>query len=172
MNPALRAIVFTAMRSGRVSVSAWWIPAASFPTTRRSIPTEIYRQAEVALEEADVIVMVVDGRTELASPDIELARLLQRTGKPLILAVNKIDDPKLESYVEDFRRLGIKTMMPISAEHSTGCCGTAGRSCWSGFPSVRLNLSKKRRWRLSIFPAKKTTPPVEGFEADASSRKR
>ncbi|ABF43633.1 Small GTP-binding protein [Candidatus Koribacter versatilis Ellin345] len=90
------------------------------PDDEALIPAEIFRQAKVALEEADVIVMVVDARTELASPDIDLARLLQRTGKPLILAVNKIDDPKLESYVEDFRRLGIRTMVPISAEHSTG----------------------------------------------------
>jgi GTP-binding protein len=90
------------------------------PDDEAFIPSEIFRQAKVALEEADVIVMVVDGRTELASPDIDLARLLQRTGKPLILAVNKIDDPKLDGYVEDFRRLGIKTMMPISAENSTG----------------------------------------------------
>ena len=90
------------------------------PDDEALIPAEIFRQAKVALEEADVIVMVVDGRSELAAPDIDLARLLQRAGKPLILAVNKIDDPKLESYVEDFRRLGIKTMMPISAEHSTG----------------------------------------------------
>ena len=90
------------------------------PDDEALIPAEIFRQAKVALEEADVIVMVVDGRSELASSDIDLARLLQRTGKPLILAVNKIDDPKLESYVEDFRRLGIKTMMPVSAEHSTG----------------------------------------------------
>ena len=90
------------------------------PDDEALIPAEIFRQAKVALEEADVIVMVVDARTELASSDIDLARLLQRTGKPLILAVNKIDDPKLESYVEDFRRLGIKTMLPISAEHSTG----------------------------------------------------
>ncbi len=90
------------------------------PDDEALIPAEIFRQAKVALEEADVIVMVVDGRSELASPDIDLARLLQRTGKPLILAVNKIDDPKLEAYVEDFRRLGIRTMIPISAEHSTG----------------------------------------------------
>lgn len=90
------------------------------PDDEALIPAEIFRQAKVALEEADVIVMVVDGRTELAAPDIDLARLLQRTGKPLILAVNKIDDPKLEAYVEDFRRLGIRTMVPISAEHSTG----------------------------------------------------
>jgi GTP-binding protein len=90
------------------------------PDDEALIPAEIFRQAKVALEEADVIVMVVDGRTELASSDIDLARLLQRTRKPLILAVNKVDDPKLESYVEDFRRLGIRTMMPVSAEHSTG----------------------------------------------------
>jgi GTP-binding protein len=90
------------------------------PDDEALIPSEIFRQAKVALEEADVIVMVVDARTELASSDIDLARLLQRLGKPLILAVNKVDDPKLESYVEDFRRLGIKNMLPISAEHATG----------------------------------------------------
>src|ERR1019366_6811195 len=90
------------------------------PDDEALIPSEIFRQAKVALEEADVIVMVVDARTELASSDIDLARLLQRLGKPLILAVNKVDDPKLESYVDDFRRLGIKTMMPVSAEHATG----------------------------------------------------
>ena len=66
------------------------------PQEKELIPAEIFRQARVALDEADVIVMVVDGRTELAAPDLELARLLKRTGKPLILAVNKIDTPKGE----------------------------------------------------------------------------
>ena len=55
------------------------------------IPAEIFRQAQVALSEANAIIMVVDGRTELASPDLELARLLLRGGKPVFLAVNKID---------------------------------------------------------------------------------
>ena len=64
--------------------------------------------------------MVVDGRTELASPDIELARLLVRSGKPVLLAVNKIDTPKLEAIVEDFRRLGIKEIFAVSAEHGNG----------------------------------------------------
>src|SRR5579872_1030031 len=53
------------------------------PDDKELIPAEIYRQARVALEEADVIAMVVDGRTELAAPDMELARLLLRSGKPL-----------------------------------------------------------------------------------------
>ncbi len=82
------------------------------PDDQQLIPAEIFRQARVALEEADVIVMVVDGRTELASPDIDLARLLLRTGKPLLLAVNKADTPQLEPYAEEFRRLGIKEAVP------------------------------------------------------------
>jgi GTP-binding protein len=61
--------------------------------------------------------MVVDGRTELASPDIDLARLLLKTGKPLFLAVNKIDVEALDAGAENFRRLGIKNLVPISAEH-------------------------------------------------------
>ena len=76
------------------------------PDDKALIPSEIFRQARVALDEANAIVMVIDGRTELASPDMDLARLLLRTGKPLLLAVNKVDTPKLEPYAEEFRRLG------------------------------------------------------------------
>ena len=90
------------------------------PDDQALIPAEIFRQARVALDEADVIVLVVDGRTELASPDIDLARLLLRTGKPLLLAVNKVDTPQLEPYAEEFRRLGIKELFPISAENGNG----------------------------------------------------
>jgi GTP-binding protein len=90
------------------------------PEDKDFIPAEIFRQARVALEEASAIVMVVDGRTELAAPDMELARLLRKAGKPLFLAVNKIDAPKLEAHVEDFHRLGIRDMFGISAEHGDG----------------------------------------------------
>jgi GTPase len=90
------------------------------PDDKQLIPAEIFRQARVALEEADAIVMVVDVRTELAAPDMELARLLQRLGKPLFLAVNKVDTTKLEAEAENFRTLGINRLFPISAEHGTG----------------------------------------------------
>jgi len=90
------------------------------PEDKELIPAEIFRQARVALEEAGVIVMVVDGRSELAAPDLELARLLKRTGKPLILAVNKIDTPKLEPYAQEFHRLGIRDLLPVSAETGNG----------------------------------------------------
>jgi len=81
------------------------------------IPSEIYRQARVALDEAACIIMVVDSRTNIASPDMELCRLLAKSGKPVLLAVNKIDDPKLEHSAQEFRRLGIKSVHFISAEH-------------------------------------------------------
>jgi GTPase len=90
------------------------------PDDKALIPSEIFRQAKVALEQADAIVMVVDGRTELAAPDLELARQLQRLGKPLLLAVNKMDTPQLEPYAEEFRRLGIKELLPVSAETGNG----------------------------------------------------
>jgi GTP-binding protein len=90
------------------------------PDDEALIPSEIFRQAQVALEEADAIVMVVDGRTELASPDMELARLLLRGGKPVFLAVNKMDTEAMLAGAENFRRLGFRNVLPISAEHGSG----------------------------------------------------
>ena len=90
------------------------------PDDEALIPSEIFRQAQVALEEADAIVMVVDGRTELASPDMELARLLMRGGKPVFLAVNKIDTDTMGAAAENFRRLGFRNVEMISAEHGSG----------------------------------------------------
>ena len=84
------------------------------------IPSEIFRQARFALDEAAAIIVVVDGRSELAGPDLELARLLHRTGKPLFLAVNKMDSEKQEHLADGFRTLGIRNVYPISAEHGIG----------------------------------------------------
>ena len=90
------------------------------PDDKDFIPSEIFRQARVALEEAAAIVMVVDGRTELAAPDRDLVRRLLRTGKPLFLAVNKIDTAKQESLVGEFHGLGIGNVFPVSSEHGRG----------------------------------------------------
>jgi GTPase len=90
------------------------------PEDKDFIPAEIFRQAKVALLEADAVIMVVDGRTEMASPDIELARQLIRSGKPLFLAVNKVDTEKQQSLTDEFHRLGIRKVFPISAENARG----------------------------------------------------
>jgi len=90
------------------------------PEDKNLIPAEIYRQARKALEESSAVVLVVDGRSELAGPDQELARLLRKTGKPLFLAVNKMDSSQQEHLPADFHRLGIPAMFPVSAEHGRG----------------------------------------------------
>jgi GTP-binding protein len=90
------------------------------PDDKEFIPSEIFRQARVAFDEAAAIVMVVDARTEIAAPDRELARLLLRTGKPLFLAANKVDSGKQDGMTGDFHRLGIRDVFPVSAENARG----------------------------------------------------
>jgi GTP-binding protein len=90
------------------------------PDDPELIATEIYRQARVALEEAEALVMVVDVRTELTRPDYDLARLLMRGGKPLFLAVNKVETEALANEAENFRQLGIQDLFAISSEHAQG----------------------------------------------------
>ena len=90
------------------------------PEDKDFIPSEIFRQARFALDEAAAIVMVVDARTELAAPDLELARLLRKTGKPLFVAANKVDSDKQSSLADDLHRLGIREIVSISAEHGRG----------------------------------------------------
>jgi GTP-binding protein len=104
------------------------------PDDEALIPAEIFRQARVALEEADATVMVVDGRTELAAPDLELAKLLMRGGKPVFLAVNKIDAPELAAAAENFRRLGFRNVVPVSAEHGSGI-GDLLDDVWAVLPA-------------------------------------
>jgi GTP-binding protein len=90
------------------------------PDDKDFMPSEIFRQAKVAFEEAAAIIMVVDARTEIAGPDRELARLLARTGKPLFLAVNKMDSDKQDPLLGEFHMLGMRNIFPISAEHGRG----------------------------------------------------
>jgi len=90
------------------------------PDDPELIPSEIFSQAQVALEEADVLIMVIDVRTELTSPDYDLVRLLQRSSKPVLLAVNKVETDALAVEAENFRQLGIKDIFPVSSEHGKG----------------------------------------------------
>lgn len=84
------------------------------------IPTEIFKQARAALEEAAHIVFLIDGRTEITGADRELAVLLRKLGKPVTLAVNKIDAAARESLIHEFHALGIGDVLPVSAEHRIG----------------------------------------------------
>ena len=90
------------------------------PDDDEMIPAEIFKQARVAFENASHVIYVIDGRTEITGIDRELARLLHALNKPVVLAVNKIDDVKVEGLANEFWSLGFDYLFPISAEHRTG----------------------------------------------------
>jgi GTP-binding protein len=80
----------------------------------------VARQGRRALEGADLVVMVADGREGLVGGDETIARELLETGKPLLMAVNKIDDKRARDSSLEFYQLGIDPVLEISAEHGTG----------------------------------------------------
>lgn len=84
------------------------------------IPANILKQARKAFEEASQIVFVIDGRTEITAADRDLAQMLRRLGKPITLAVNKIDVEKREILTSEFHVLGLDPVISISAEHRIG----------------------------------------------------
>ena len=90
------------------------------PDDPELMAVDIFAQAQVALKEADALVMVVDARTELARPDYDLAQLLKRGGKPLFLVVNKVETEGLAAEAENFRKLGISNVFAVSSEHGQG----------------------------------------------------
>ncbi len=89
------------------------------PDEKAALPREILRQAHVAIKDATQIVLVVDARAGVMPLDVELARLLRRTGKPLVIAANKVDTPQQEALAAPFYELG-NAVYPLSAEHGLG----------------------------------------------------
>lgn len=82
--------------------------------------TEIKAQAEIAMDEADCIIMVVDCRSGLTEEDIYVAKLLYKTSKPIILAVNKVDDQKYLDNLYEFYSLGVGDPIAVSCSQGIG----------------------------------------------------
>jgi GTP-binding protein len=87
------------------------------PSASEGMLALVRRQSELAIAEADILILLMDGRTGLTPQDQEVVSLLRGTTKPLFIAVNKIDTPNVEPLVADFYRLGVETLYPLSAEH-------------------------------------------------------
>src|ERR1041385_7319720 len=81
---------------------------------------EVRSAADAAMREADVILLTVDAQQGLTPIDQELARLLRRSQRPVVLVVNKIDHPKHEDLAAEFSRLGFNDVVDISAAHGLG----------------------------------------------------
>lgn len=92
------------------------------PEEQDSLLAAVRQQAQLAVEESDVILFVVDGRAGLTAADEQVAGFLRKSKKPVVLAVNKIDTPKHETttYFTEFYRLGLEDTVSVSAEHGRG----------------------------------------------------
>ena len=84
------------------------------------IPANIFKQAGMAIDEARLLIWVVDARTGITQLDEELAALLRATGKPVLVAANKTDSASLESESTEFYRFGFENVFPVSAEQGIG----------------------------------------------------
>ena len=113
--------------------------------------------------------MVIDEYAELAAPDLELARLLLRSGKPVFLAVNKIDTAALAPSAENFRRLGFANVIPISAEHGAGI-GDLLDQVFAALPSTEPGAPNAESSTESDALSKLRLGGIENPELGAPSR--
>jgi GTPase len=90
------------------------------PNDSELIPSEILKQARFAFDLASHIIYLFDGRSEITGADRELAKMLRQIGKPVSVAVNKVDTPARESLTHEFYSLGFPDVFPVSAEHRLG----------------------------------------------------
>lgn len=90
------------------------------PAAEEGILAQMREQTLLAVEEADVIIFLMDGREGLTPADREIARLLRETRKPVFYVVNKIDGPRHDPMIYDFYGLGVEKLYPASAEHGAG----------------------------------------------------
>ena len=129
----------------RIYAKATWltrsfnvVDTGGIEVENRPFQEQIRAQVEIAIDEADIIVMVVDGHIGLTEDDELVARMLYKTDKPVILAVNKIDDTHLKNNVYEFYSLGLGDPIPVSGAHGVGI-GDILDKIVSNIPSDEVN---------------------------------
>lgn len=96
------------------------IDTGGIELTNAPFMEEIKAQATLAVDEADLIIFVVDGRVGITKPDEDVISILHRSNKPVIVAANKIDDVKFMDNVYEFYNLGVEEVIPVSTLHGIG----------------------------------------------------
>jgi GTP-binding protein len=99
---------------------AVWDTGGVFGAGESELTAQVRRGMEEALRQSDVLLFVIDAKTGLSPIDEELARFLRKSNKPVVLVVNKIDNPKNEALAAEFDALGFERSAPVSAEHNRG----------------------------------------------------
>ncbi len=108
---------------------------------------EIKLQAEIAIEEADVIVFMVDGKEGLTSNDYLVRDILRKSKKRIIVAINKVDNKQAQENIYDFYELGFDTYIPISSIHNTGYIELMDEICKD---FKKIEKEKEDRLKFSI----------------------
>ncbi|MBR3211351.1 MAG: ribosome biogenesis GTPase Der [Bacilli bacterium] len=96
------------------------IDTGGIDASKMDFNTEIQMQAEIAINEADVVVFIVDGKEGLTANDLIVRDILRKTDKKVIVAINKMDVKEAKDNLYDFYELGFDTYIPISGIHNTG----------------------------------------------------
>jgi GTPase len=109
---------------------------------KQELADEVYNQVKVAVEEADVVIFMVDGKCGLTGADKDVANLLRKTKKPVLLAVNKIDVPKEEGNILEFFGLGLGEPFALSALRGTGGVGDLLDKVVATFPQALAPIEK------------------------------
>jgi GTPase len=97
-----------------------WDTGGIFGAGEAELKAQVCHAAETALRDSDLLLFVVDGKEGLSPIDADLARMLRKSQKPVVLVINKIDSEKHESLAAEFDSLGFESSFPISAEHDRG----------------------------------------------------
>src|SRR5215475_7290829 len=97
-----------------------WDTGGIFGAGETELSAHVRGAAEKALSESDLLLFVVDAKEGLSPIDKELARVLRKSQKPVVLVINKVDNEKHEAFAAEFDSLGFKSSIAISAEHGRG----------------------------------------------------
>ncbi|HLG15558.1 MAG TPA: ribosome biogenesis GTPase Der, partial [Blastocatellia bacterium] len=119
------------------------------PDEKELIPANILRQARTAIDEASLILLVVDARAGITPLDEELAELARSTNKPVFVAANKVDTAKLEAEALEFEQWGFDEVFPISAEHGDGVAEMLDR-VMDLLPAPEARDERREEVRLAV----------------------
>ncbi len=119
------------------------------PVTEDRLLQQMREQSRLAMEEADVIIFLMDARSGLTPADVEVAEMLRRVKKPVFYVVNKVDGEKLENESADFYSLGVERLYTISAEHNRGV-GDMVDDLLEVFPPAEMSKEEDELTRIAV----------------------
>jgi len=119
------------------------------PVSEERLLVQMREQSQLAIEEADVILMVLDGQQGLTPSDEEVVAMLRRVEKPVLYVVNKVDGLKQEAGIGDFYALGLDELFPVSAEHGRGVTELL-EEVFGFFPDQVQVVADQQELRLAV----------------------